>query len=101
MFSFQDILDDSIKAQWSVEPRFVMEVCDLQVAMSASRGRTPASRGSHELEAASGGALSSRTNNLAKQGAPFTRNFLDSDIMLFGRICTKFAFGIQICPHST
>ena len=73
MFSFQEILDDSIKAQWSVEPRFVMEVCDLQVAMSASRGRTPASRGSHELEAASGGA--SGTNNLAKQGALlFTRN---------------------------
>ena len=72
MFSFQEILDDSIKAQWSVEPRFVMEVCDLQVAMSASRGRTPASRGSHELEAASGGA--SGTNNLAKQGAPFTRS---------------------------
>ena len=73
LFYFQDILDDSIKAQWSVEPRFVMEVCDLQVAMSASRGRTPASRGSHELEAASGGAVSG-TNNLAKQGAPFTRN---------------------------
>ena len=36
------------------------------------RGRTPASRGYHELEAASGGA--SGTNNLAKQGAPFTSN---------------------------
>ena len=83
LFSFQEVLDESIKAQWSVEPRFVMEVCDLQVAMSASRGRTPASRGSHELEAASGGAVSSGTNNLAKQGAPFARNLLDSD-MLFG-----------------
>ena len=42
-----DILDESIKAQWSVEPRFVMEMCDLQLPMSASRGRTPAS--SHGL----------------------------------------------------
>ena len=49
-----------------------MEVCDLQVAMSASRGRTPASRGSHELEAASGGA--SGTNNLAKQGEPLLKS---------------------------
>ena len=36
-----DVLDDSIKAQWSVEPRFVMEVCDLQLPASAPRGRTP------------------------------------------------------------
>jgi hypothetical protein len=49
-----------------------MEVCDLQVAMSASRGRTPASRGSHKLEAASGGA--SGTNNLAKQGEPLLKS---------------------------
>ena len=37
----EDVLDDSIKAQWSVEPRFVMEMCDLQGPMSATRGRTP------------------------------------------------------------
>ena len=43
-----------------------MEVCDLQVPMSASRSRTPASRGSRELEAVPDGA--SGTNNLAKQG---------------------------------
>jgi hypothetical protein len=41
----KDILDDSIKAQWSVEPKFVMEMCDLQLPKSAVRGRTPASRG--------------------------------------------------------
>lgn len=39
----EDILEDStLKNQWSIEPRFVMEVCDLQLPMSASRGRTPA-----------------------------------------------------------
>ena len=36
----EDILDDSIKAQWSVEPKFVMEVCDLELPMSANRSRT-------------------------------------------------------------
>ena len=36
----EDILDDSIKAQWSVEPKFVMEICDLAVPMSAKRSRT-------------------------------------------------------------
>lgn len=34
--------DSTLKNQWSIEPRFVMEVCDLQLPMSASRGRTPA-----------------------------------------------------------
>ena len=32
-----DILDESIKGQWTVEPKFVMEMCDLALPMSASR----------------------------------------------------------------
>ena len=45
-----DILSDSIKAQWSVEPKFVMEMCDLTLPMSASRGRVLTS--TSEAEAA-------------------------------------------------
>ena len=50
-----------------------MEACDLQVPMSASRGRTPASRESHELEAATGGATAAHkgTNNLASENQPY------------------------------
>ena len=52
-----------------------MEVCDLQVPMSASRGRTPASRGeSRELEAVTGGATFSAANygnnNLPSENHP-------------------------------
>ena len=43
-----DILNDSIKAQWSVEPKFVMEMCDLTLPMSASRGRVLTSTGENE-----------------------------------------------------
>ena len=35
----EDILEGSIKGQWSVEPKFVMEMCDLSLPMSASRNR--------------------------------------------------------------
>ena len=35
-----DLLEDSLKNQWSLEPKFVMEVCDLQLPLSANRGRT-------------------------------------------------------------
>ena len=51
----KDILDESIKAQWSVEPRFVMEMCDLQLPMSATRGRTPSSN--QNLEAVKQNAM--------------------------------------------
>lgn len=35
----EETLDDSLRNQWSIEPRFVMENCDLQLPMSATRGR--------------------------------------------------------------
>ena len=45
----EDILDDSIKAQWSVEPKFVMEVCDLELPMSANRSRTVPDQGQQDF----------------------------------------------------
>ena len=46
--NLEDVLNDSIKAQWSVEPKFVMEVCDLLLPMSANRSRNTQEKAIHQ-----------------------------------------------------